>query len=284
MCYETKNQSDRQSLRPSEPADPDRLSHDVRRQLPLAPDSVDFERFPDALLDDGRPVSVDDARQAYLKIQRHWSNNDPSKMKVRDSERHYWRIMETDRRLQSDYDGLTTVLLTRRLSPVTDDGKWELPWDCDQMLHGNSVHRSIRESFYHHLGDFDFEWVAVTSPTKSVGTPHEHIYIWIDDPDNEITTDHIKPALDKHLKRCANAYEKHHRVTAEGTKGPITHHHNPETKDDGQTVGAGYVARQLAHLPFADVLDECYPPDAKLEGAALAWASPFDWFRSSSGV
>lgn len=130
------------------------------------------------------------------------------------------------------------------------------------------------------------EWVAVTSPTESAGTPHEHIYLWVDDPDDEVTTAHIVPALEKHLKHCVNAYEQHHKYRTDGSGGAITVRHDPETKASGQTVGAEYVARQLAHLPIADVFDgnRDNPPQAKIEGAALAWASDFKWFRSSSGV
>jgi len=52
------------------------------------------------------------------------------------------------------------------------------------------------------------------------------------------------------------------------------------------TAGAQYLASQLAHLPLADRYagDRDDPPQALFEGAALAWASPRNWFRASRGV
>jgi hypothetical protein len=171
------------------------------------------------------------------------------------------------------------------------------------MLHGGCLHRSIRESINYQLGDFSFEWVAVTAPTRSAGTPHEHIYIWIEDPSDDVTTNHLKPGLEKHLKHCVNAYQKDHEYRTDGTDGAITVEHTPriveehpdelkaiiDTTDSSvyyNTAGAQYLASQLAHLPLGDFYYEGRedPPDALFEGAALTWASAYNWFRTSQGV
>lgn len=143
----------------------------------------------------------------------------------------------------------------------------------------------------------------MTAPTRSAGTPHEHIYLWIEDPDNTISTDDLAPALGKHLSNCPNAYEKHHSYRSDGTDGAITVQHSPTIvqkaperihgvleKSAGPPVpntrGSQYLAAQLAHLPLADFYDgqRENPPGPLIEGAALAWASPHHWFRASSGV
>lgn len=287
-----------------EPADPSHQKHTARRKLPLAPPSVKVDRLPAPLQDGERPLTVEEAGTTYLRIQRASWNSDTRTSKY---ERHrycvYPRILEADRQFQTKFEGLTTSLLTRRLSPLDESDNWLTPWECNEMLHGGSVHRSVREALNYHLGEFMSEWVAVTAPTRSAGTPHEHIYLWIEDPENAVTMDHIEPGLDKHLKYCANAYPKHHRFRGDGTAGAVTIQHDPEVvketpekiheisaTTDGSlhpnTAGAQYLASQLAHLPVGDLYDgRCEDPSQPLfEGAALAWASPRDWFRASQGV
>ncbi|WP_436935929.1 hypothetical protein [Halovenus marina] len=244
-----------------------------------------------------------DAIETYLRTQWHnWKErDDPSKY-----ERHrfetYPRIHKADRLLQERYAGnLTTAMLTRRLSPTDERDNWMTPWECNEMLHGGQIHRSVNRALRYHLGEFEFVWVAVTAPTRSTGTPHEHIYLWVDDPENEFTVDHLKPALEKHLNYCDNAYRKHHRHRPDGTDGAITVYHSPpligdkpeklmdiledETPNRPSTTGAQYLASQLAHLPVRDYYEteRENPPKTLFEGAALAWASPYNWLRTGEG-
>lgn len=287
---------------PTEPGDPLTADHESRRELPLAPESVKLERIPTPLTDGERPLTVRDAGETYLRIQRaSWT----SETRTSKYERHrfhvYPRILEADRHFQRVFEDVTTAMLSRRLSPLDESNHWLTPWECNEMLHGGNIHRSIRESLNYHLAKFTYEWVAVTAPTRSAGTPHEHIYLWVDDPENAVSTDHVTPALDKHLKYCVNAYQKHHRYRTDGTDGAITVNHNPPLVDEypdklsailetssphPNTAGAQYLASQLAHLPLGDYYAENRetPPRALFEGAALAWASPRDWFRASKGV
>jgi hypothetical protein len=174
------------------------------------------------------------------------------------------------------------------------------------MLNGGTIRRNVREALNYHLSkkrDFDFESVGVTSVTQTSGAPREYIYLWIDDPDNEVSADWLYPALDKHLSRCANAFEDNHAYNENGSGGAITVRHSPplasHSKDDfwkiqeaseepsyANTAGAMFVARQLVHLPVGDYAnsERENPSDTLLNGAALAWASPYRWFRASGGV
>jgi hypothetical protein len=267
---------------------------------------VKLSRIPDPFItDNGRPETVAKAGETYLKVVRsNWNDNNHTSKHERHLKGLYSRILDVDRHFQMQYDDVTTVMLTRRLSPLDDANNWLTPWECNEMLHGESIHRSIRNALDHNLGAFEFEWVAVTAPTTSAGTPHEHIYLWIDDSENSVTTDHIEPARDKHLKYCANGYEEDHRYRVDGTNGCITVRHDPplvkenahksvakhvireNTAPYANTRGAQYLASQLAHLPIADYYDSAKqtPPDTLFEGGALAWASTYNWFRSSGGV
>lgn len=291
--------------RDSEPADPDNPDHATRRELLLAPNSVKTDRLPKPFqADTGGAVTVAEAGEAYLRVQRSNWNDDALTSKY---ERHksgmYRRILHADRQFQEKFDGLTAVMLTRRLSPLDDGDNWLTPWECNEMLHGGSVRRSVRRALGYQLEGFAFEWLAITAPTRTAGTPHEHIYLWIDDSNNDVTTDHIAPALDKHLKYCTNAHEKHHQYRADGTDGAITVQHSPDLRKQSHgkvakhvirgdtaphpnTLGAQYLASQLAHLPIGNFYakDRDDPSKALFEGAALAWASPYNWFRASGGI
>ncbi|WP_166377245.1 hypothetical protein [Halorubrum sp. BOL3-1] len=254
-------------------------------------------------------MSVEEAGETYLKVQRsNWQDETLTSKYERHKSRTYPQILEADRHFREKYGGLTTVMLSRRLSPIDDTDSWLTPWECNEMLHGGGIHRSVRNALNYHLDSFKFEWIAVTAPTRSAGTPHEHIYLWIDDPNNEITTEHMSPALNKHLKYCANAEEKHHQYRTDGTGGALTVQHSPDLIDSvpaeffsitensptydktgkvlHNTQGAQYLASQLAHLPVGDYynVQRENPPQALFEGAALAWISQYNWFRSSGGV
>ena len=120
-------------------------------------------------------------------------------------------------------------------------------------------------------------------------------------PGSSTTTEHFATGLDKHLKHCVNAYQKHHQYRTDGSGGAITVQHPPDVVDEypdkldnileestphPNTTGAQYLASQLAHLPVGDFYDgtKDNPTEALLEGAALSWASPRNWFRTSRGV
>jgi len=248
---------------------------------------------------------VVEARETYLKIEWDaWNTEGHTSKHMRHRKQLYPRLLEADRQLQERYNGLTTAMLTRRLSPLDDHGEWLTPWECIGMLHGGTVRRRVRRCLNRKIQQ-PFEWVAVTAPTESEGTPHEHIYLWIDDPKDRVGVEDLAPALEKHLDGCANAYERHHEYEPDGSDGAIRVEHSPpltgtipekffqiqettEAEPRPNTSGAFYLARQLAHLPVGDYYnsEKLDPPDALLDGAALAWASgdTYRWFRTSHGV
>ena len=305
-----QNQVQSHSGHDTEPADPGRNDHSARREKSLAPESVKPDRMPDPFVSEtGEILTVAEAGETYLKVQKSNLNRDDVTSK---HEYHkydtYPQIQAADRHFQHKYDGLTTAMLTRRLSPINDAGNWLTPWECNEMLHGGNVHRSVRRALDYQLDAYEYEWIAVTAPTTSAGTPHEHIYLWIDYPTDNIGTDQLSSGLDKHLKHCNNAYEKDHRYREDGSCGALTVQHDPDRVDalsipfydikehcptyeeSGRayrtTQGAQYIASQLAHLPLADFYnpEKEKPPQALFEGAALAWASPHNWLRTTRGV
>ena len=275
--------------------------------LRLTPSSVDIEDLPDPLHDGTRSLTVDEARETYLQIERaSWKSGKRTSKYMRHRKSLYPRILEADRRFQEQYKGLTTVKLTRGLSPFDESGERLTPWELDAMLNGGTIRRSVRENINYHLSekrDFDFESVGVTSVTQISGAPREYIYLWIDDPDNEVAADWLYPAFEKHIDRCANAFEEDHAYQDNGSAGVITVRHSPSLTSHSKadfwkiqenskepsypnTAGAKFVACQLVHLPVGDYnnSNRSNPSDTLLDGGALAWASPYRWFRASGGV
>jgi hypothetical protein len=199
-------------------------------------------------------------------------------------------------------------MFTRRLSPTDDAGDWFSPLQLDLMLHNSAVMKRVRKALRHYLGSFEFEYLRVTAPTTSAATPHEHRYLWIDDPNDKITVEHIEPALQGHLSYCVNATGDHHEYDPAGENGAITIRHAPPLVDQEpekvaavqrgskalegvdarlkNTRGAQYLASQLAHMPLWNEFDsnESDPERTLLEGGAIAKATPSKWFGTSNGV
>jgi hypothetical protein len=174
------------------------------------------------------------------------------------------------------------------VSPVALDGR----------LHGST--QAVARSLRYHLRDFDWEYVAVTAPTDTAATPHEHIYIWADDGDNQITAAMARPAIEQHVEKVADASEEHHRSESIIIRhDPPLVDHTPDgisriltesaVADDGRvpvnTAGAQYLASQLPHLVVRDVFDsEREVSDVAIDGGVVGWATPHNWVRSSRGI
>jgi len=320
-----------------EPADPrpERIDDRARRETRLAPPAMQANRLPSPLVECGcgdcydafvdplaeggpqvyaadecsepQPLTVERGAESYLRYQRSaWTDTSQTSTYER-ARGTYARLLDTDRGLRERYgDALTTVLVTRRLSPLDDDGGWLEPLAIDAQLHNESARRSFTRALRYHLRDFEFEYVGVTATTDSAATPHEHVYLWIEDPDDQVTVDHLAPAIEKHVAKVANAYDDDHPVQADGNHGAVTIRHEPPLVDhvpdrlseirtqsdvvDGSIVpvntrGAQYLASQLPHLVLGDVYDGTTEvQQTRIDGGAIAWASPYDWLRSSSGI
>lgn len=251
------------------------------------------------------PVSIGTARKIYVKYTRsRWRSTDTSKYE-RHKKRYYPGILEADRIFRYLYD-LTTVMLTRRVSPLSEKCNLLTPVELDQRLNGGNVRDRMMKSIRYHLKDFSWSYFSVTAPTESFGTPHEHLYIYIDDPDNEITPSQFVPALEKHLDACKGAYRRHHQYDKDGEHGSITVRHDPPLVDETpekvdsiresctaiqicsdeflrNTQGAQYIATQLPHLHIGDKFngDQPNPKRTLLDGGVTAWISDYNWFRRS---
>jgi hypothetical protein len=244
-------------------------------------------------------MTVQEAAEVYVRYQQSAWNSTNRTSKYEKDIATYGSLLGADRELRLQYDDLTTVLLSRRLSPISDE-EWITPFEIDERLHGGRANVSVTRSLKYHLREFEYEYVGVTATTDSAATPHEHIYIWIDNPENTITTSDFKAPIDLHIKHTEATLENHREGEA------ITVEHDPPlvdaepervdhikeksvTADGGSllpnTQGAQYLASQLPHLSLAgrfnntDTIEQ-----VQIDGGAIAWATPHKWLRSSKGI
>ena len=318
-----------------EPADPPNPDHEKRRKTRLAPDSC-IDEVPKPLIECGcghcpsgadpladndngqsaaeicecpRAVTVGKAKKIYIVYDRKkWKQSDKTS-KYEEEKKNYAKILEADRDLIEEFEGLTTVLFTIRIRPRNSNKEWINPFDLLYFLFCLNSQSRIRKSIRYQLKkvkDIEYRYVSVVAPTESAATPHVHWYIWAHDPDDEITTEDFAPALDKHLQSCSLAYEEDHGYADDGSDGAISIRHDPPMTDqspekesdidtpngryeevDGyQTQGAQYLASQLTYLPLGDFFDSAKsdPEETLLEGAAIKWMSSYNWFNSSQGL
>jgi len=325
----------------SEPADPPTKTadHEARRQTRLSPaTNPDIPKFliecgdrcgscPDFCdplcekdieglanfyaanyCDSPRSMTVERAREAYIRYERA-SQKDSNRTATHERVRHktYPKILNADRYFRAQYNDLTTVMLTRRVSPLDANDEWLYPIQLDMMINNKLLLKKVRKAANYQLRDFDFNYVRVTATTESAATPHEHRYFWIDDPENEISVEHFTSALQKHIDMWANARQEDHPYDLNGDEGAITVRHDPPLVDqepdkvqevrigsnrlDGiecslkNTQGAQYLASQLPHMAMWNKFDSDEDPkDTLLEGAAIAKATQSKWFGASNGV
>lgn len=265
---------------------------DVGRANPVVPASVNPGDLPDPLTEGDDPLTVGEAATTYKMINQG-QRNDPGR--TTDYERakyHYARILYSDRHFQHEYDGLTTCLLTRRVSPRDPETREVLSrYEVAELLNVSALRRSIRETIDYHLDSFRYSWCAVTTPGDRTGTPYEMIYLWVQDPENEVTTDHLGPAIERHVERCPAAIEWEHRYRVDGSGDAIRIEHDPprmELESERQTelverqdippydptAGAVKLGSSIAGLAVDAYYDDNQPDPLPgvFEGAAIGWA------------
>jgi hypothetical protein len=248
------------------------------------------------ICEDPIAMKVRKAKEAYIRYQGRLYHSESHTSAY---ERHrygiYPKILNADRHFLNNFEGLTTVLLTRRIQPTDKNDQWIEPATLDAMLHNSYLMRRINEVAHYRLKkvkDLNYEYIRVTAPTESTATPHEHRYFYIEDPNNKVTIDDFRHIIDEHTENCANAMRKHHQVN-EGSHDAVNVRYDPPVVDDKyasdgtrHTAGSQYLVSQLAHLPLGDKLDSATddPNEPLLEGGMLGWATQSQWFGASNGV
>jgi len=237
------------------------------------------------------PVSWEKATQIYKRLEIPNFRSEDHSSKAEQQLSIYREICATDRRLRREYSDMTTALLTLRVTPRQND-EWVSPWRLDEALHSpwSDVYDRLRYELSTY-GGFDWEYCAVTEGTDWFATPHRHVLCWIDDADNEIDAMHFRSAIETFVEQSSFAPEDSHSITDETA---VWVDHDPSIAEesgvcgnpfDSISQGALYTATSLPHLSLRDRFSSDESCTAiELDGASLAWTSPYKWVNSSKGV
>lgn len=211
--------------------------------------------------------------------------------KLQDARRRYARLRDGDAYLQAEMDGLTTVLISLRLSPVDpDSGLLLTPWQLSEDLFQNlgSVMDAVRYTLGQKHG-FRYEWARVISGTEGYATPHCHLYLYVQDPNDAVDHEMFRSAISKFVDRTPRASWNSHDVTENKTIR-IEHDSPRATETYGElgevdslrdippTTGCIYLGSQLPHFALAGDTE-----DWMVDRAVTAWLSPRRWFQPSRG-
>lgn len=277
----------------------------------IAPPSVDPERLPAPFVGCGcgdcnvdpfgnggtpvtevcptpQPMTRGTAREVYRRVVGSNRETPNRTSKVEGACRWYANLLDGDAYLRAEMEGLTTVLVSLRLSPTDENGKVVTPWQLTEDLYANVG--AVMDSLRYSLGqkhDFDFEYARITSGTREWVTPHLHIYCWVADPDDNVSPEMFRRPVAKHVERCSRAsWDAHDVVNTDAVR--IEHDPLLATRcgDDGDgidglrdvtpTRGVVYVAQQMPHLALAGATEPW-----EIDRAVAAWVSSRQWVSTS---
>jgi hypothetical protein len=235
------------------------------------------------------------AREAYLRYQRVATNRGEFPSLLQETRTQHGKLLDAERQVLDRMIDPTLLLLSLRLSPVESDNGdryWVHPTRLDERLH--DAWEPVKKKLRRRLSEFNSEYVAVTAPTRRAATPHKHVLVYAEDPENEVGIEVAQSAVESHVNNCKGAYEEDHPVEkGQSDAGIVLHnppaaektdHHNGEMPP--VTVPMKYVADQRPHWVIENIDDETddiNADDALVDGGAIAWASRYDWFSSSRG-
>lgn len=277
----------------------------------------------DSICSEPMPTTLRKARVAYLRVQKadHESDADNRTSLCQKTAIKHGKILGAERQLLEQEFGTdaTCILFSFRISPVDyEDGErvWVPPVTLDNDLHKSWS--NITSTLSYQIGDklgLDYEYIAITSTTTIAATPHTHMVVLVDDPDDEVGIDAAESVVDSHVNNCPRAYEDHHPVE-EGQSDAGRLHHDPpistytESEREGRGFGERmetvqkinshqdtfnfpntqameYAANQRPHWVLKNVYDgetDIHRDSVLVDGGAVAWARQHNWVKSSSGM
>jgi len=248
-----------------------------------------------------QPMTVRRAAEAYTVYQKA-SLNAPDR--ISDLERtqiRYGNIIGGDIELRDRMDNPTLIFLSLRVSPIhrqNGERRWIQPVTLDSRIADSW--ENLRSTLSYHLKDYWYEYVWITATTSSAATPHRHVLVYVDDPDDEIGIEVPRSAVNSFVSNTQGAEHGFHTVEAGVSDAGIVFHKVPKAEqaldshpiDDDPTAFAMpsvpiyYMSNQQPHWCLTNIFDLTSDIDTDspaVEGAAIAWSSPNNWFDSSNG-
>jgi hypothetical protein len=323
------------STKKSEPADPRRVDHEHRRQTRLAPDeyehglsdpfyecgcddcpdvvdpladaSAGFEVVSKAadMCPNPRPVTVEKAREIYLRYQYTAWKDRPWRSKLEQTQDAVGKLYGAERSVFERMGNPTLVFLSLRLSPIERDDDGSRRWVHPSLLMSRLADSwdNVKSVLRYQLREYDSEYAWIIGFTDSAATPHRHVAVYVDDPDNEIGVGVAESAVKSHVRHCPGATEKDHPVEKGQNDAAIVEHDISKALLSDETISNVYAARRtesfsLPSVRFSymmnqqphwalknvyDPTDDTHADSVAVDGAAIAWALPWRLRGSSAG-
>lgn len=312
-----RRQSDQYQQVEAEPHDPEFLSHEQRRDTRLL-DVIDTEELEDKFGNpkekivetvDGDQVfkTVGDVKDTYLKLKHHEIEDQDKTSPLSRLRRQHGRTLEGERQLLQSMESASILFLSLRQSPVeyTRSGRqWVPPFRLRKQL--ADAWSNVYQVLYNHLQDFPrWEYARMCGYTRSASSPHYHVVVWVDDPDNELSVSTARSAVDSYVKANDYADKQHHQVTKGKSDAGIVAHSVPRKTDriptdsykrvlehrDGDSfkLSSSFLLYMMTQYPdwvLSHVWDgssDLHAHDPLVDGATISWASQFDEYGSSRG-
>lgn len=317
-----------------EPADPRRVDQEKRRQTRLAPSDYDGLAKPfyecgcgdcvsaaDPLADEEnvfarlltaadecpnpRPVTVERARQIYLAYQCSLWQDPSYTSQLERTQDATGRYYGAERSVFERFDNPTLLFLSLRLSPIEKDDDGSRRWVHPSLLMARLADswKNVKSVLQYQLGGYEWEYAWVIGFTDSAATPHRHVAIYVNDPDNEIGVGVAESAVASHVRNCPGAYSEDHPVEADESDAGVVEHDISKATLSDEMIDHVYNARrstsavlssavlkymlgQQPHWALKNVYDgtdDTHAHSVAVDSAAIAWALPWDMRGSSTG-
>jgi len=246
-------------------------------------------------------MTIERASEAYLRYQKAAENSADKTSLLGRTRNTYGRLLGGDVEIRDQMDNPTLLFLSLRVSPIHREGghrRWIPPVTLDSRLADSW--ENVRAVLNYQLQDYPREYVWITAATDSAATPHRHVLSYVEDPDDEITIEVQRSAVQSFVDNTQGAEHAFHPVQPGESDAGIVFH-DPPLAD--QSIGSHpiehheipfgipsvpicYMANQLPHWAIKNVYDptsDVHNDSPEVDGGAVAWASPNNWVSSSQG-
>jgi hypothetical protein len=251
-------------------------------------------------------MTVRRATEAYLTYQRASEKRADRTSKLEDTRNQHGKLLGSERDVLDEMNDPTLLFLSLRLSPIEQQNgqrRWIEPIRLDNRL--NDSWENVRSVLRYRLREFESQYVAVVAGTTSAATPHRHVLVYVEDPDDEITIDVAEAAVKSHCNKCEGAKAEDHPVEPGESDAAMVFHDPPKVDDvpdetlldvfktrgrepfPQNTVPMQYVADQRPHWSLANVYDsesDIHADSPLVDAGAIAWAATHDWISTSRGM
>jgi hypothetical protein len=251
-------------------------------------------------------MTLEKARKVYLSYKRAEMNREGHTSDLEYVRGLYGNIMDAERQLMDEMENPSTIFLSLRQSPIREDAgrrEWISPLRLCERLHSpwKRVYDALRDG----TSEFQrWEYITVTSYTRSAATPHMHILWYVEDPDDELSLEVGKTAVRRYVEANPLASEKFHPVNEGESDAAVIEHDVSRGCDrvdqsnyadvlenrDGEPFKPNsealiYMMSQLSSwvLTLFDGSSDIHRTSPLVDGAVIDWASTYDTWTSSMG-